>query len=382
MAQIVKRMTATGENRYDVRTRIAGRVVTRTFKRRKDADTYASTTEADKHRGTAVDPRSGRETLTSYTKAWLARRTDLRPTTRAKYDHLLEAHVLPELGPHNLAGLSPSAVRGWYMALHARRAVTADDAYRLLRAILNTAVADSLIGASPCKVKGAGQVRSPERPTASVAEVAAAVEAIPERYRLAVLLPAWCQLRRGEVLGLQRQDVDLLHATIRVERAWSAPMGKPPVLGPPKTEAGRRTLAIPANVVPVVTAHLEQFVGPGPDAWLFPTSTGTALSPRNLNRAWDKARTIAGRPDLHLHDLRHSGLTWAAASGASVAELMRRGGHANPRAALRYQHATEDRDQAIADALAGLAEVGRIRPRDGRAMRAPKKQKSRGAHPG
>jgi hypothetical protein len=69
-----------------------------------------------------------------------------------------------------------------------------------------------------------------------------------------------------------------------------------------------------------------------------------------------------------LHDLRHSGLTWAAATGASVAELMRRGGHASPAAALRYQHATEDRDRALADALAELAPVTRIHPRDGRAI--------------
>jgi hypothetical protein len=74
-----------------------------------------------------------------------------------------------------------------------------------------------------------------------------------------------------------------------------------------------------------------------------------------LNRVWQRARKTIGRTDVFLHDLRHSGLTWAAASGASVAVLMRRGGHANPRAALRYQHATEDRDRAIADALAALA---------------------------
>ena len=79
------------------------------------------------------------------------------------------------------------------------------------------------------------------------------------------------------------------------------------------------------------------------------------MVPSTLNRVWQRARKTVGRPDLFLHDLRHSGLTWAAASGASVAELMRRGGHANPRAALRYQHATEDRDRAIAEALASLA---------------------------
>jgi len=79
----------------------------------------------------------------------------------------------------------------------------------------------------------------------------------------------------------------------------------------------------------------------------------------------------AKRADLRLHDLRHSGLTWSAATGASVAELMRRAGHASPTAALRYQHATEDRDRVLADALADLATetpVVRFSPRDGRAI--------------
>ncbi len=158
-------------------------------------------------------------------------------------------------------------------------------------------------------------------------------------------------------------------------------MGQRPVLGPPKSEAGRRVLAIPANVIPVVASHLDRYVDPEPESWLFPTGSGTPLSPRNLNRTWDRARRAAGRPDLRLHDLRHSGLTWAAASGASVAELMRRGGHPNPRAALRCQHATEDRDQAIADALAGLANVGRIDPRDGRAMDALDALEAENANP-
>lgn len=384
MAQVKKRTLANGANRYDVRTRIAGRVVTRTFQRRKDADAFASTVEADKLRGVVVDPRAGRISLTDYATTWMERRTDIRPTTRAKYRHLLDKHVLPVLGRHDLSRLAPSSVRGWYMAVRSDHEVTADDAYRLLRAILNTAVADELIAVSPCKVKGAGQVRSPERPVASVAELQAAVEAAPERYRLALLLPGWCQLRRGEVLGLQRRDVDLLHATIRVERAWSAPMGKAPTLGPPKTAAGTRTLAVPANVLPALEWHLDHYVPADPVAWLFGTRSGTALSPRNLNRVWEAARKKVDRSDLRLHDLRHSGLTWAAASGASVAELMRRGGHANARAALRYQHATEDRDRVIADALADLASKAEVVPlgsRDERAMDGPEREISGGKKP-
>jgi integrase len=263
-------------------------------------------------------------------------------------------------------------VRNWYHALAQKHQTTADDAYRMLRAMMNTAVADGMIGRSPCTVKGAGQVRSAERPVATVAEVAAAVEAMPERFRLAALLAAWCQLRRGEVLGLRRGDVDVMHKTIRVEQAWVAPAGEKPVLGDPKTEAGRRTLSIPPNILPAIKEHLARFVEPESDAWLFGTSTGTAVSPRNFTRAWTKAREVAGRPDLHLHDLRHSGLTWAAATGASTAELMRRAGHKNPRAALRYQHATEDRDRVLAEALGALAQPAKV-------VRLRKSRKSRKA---
>lgn len=131
-------------------------------------------------------------------------------------------------------------------------------------------------------------------------------------------------------------------------------MGGKPEIGAPKTAAGVRTLALPPQVGEALEAHLVAHVGPEPEAWPFPGPQGQPLRPLDLNQARKKAREAAGRPELHLHDLRHSGLTWAAATGASVAELMRRGGHASPQAALRYQHATEDRDRALAEALGRL----------------------------
>lgn len=328
-----------------------------TFKFKADALTWLANTETEIGHGKWINPMAGKITLSNYATAWLKGRSDLRETTRAKYTHLLDNHILPKLGPTTISSLAPSKVRSWYHDLAREHPTTADDAYRLLRALMNVAKADRQIGENPCQVKGAGQVRSAERPVASVNDVALAVKAVPARWRLALLLPAWCHLRRGEVLALQRRHIDLLHGKIVVEQAWSVPMGGKAIIGPPKTEAGVRTLTIPPNVLPALEEHLEKFVGPEPTAWVFGTSTGTCLSPRNFNRAWSNARAKVGRTDLHLHDLRHSGLTWAAASGASVADLMRRGGHANPRAALRYQHATEDRDKAIAEALGQLAKA-------------------------
>ncbi|WP_234437904.1 tyrosine-type recombinase/integrase [Streptomyces sp. WM6368] len=74
---------------------------------------------------------------------------------------------------------------------------------------------------------------------------------------------------------------------------------------------------------------------------------------------WHKACREAGIKGLHFHDLRHTGNTLAASTGASTRELMTRMGHSTARAALIYQHASADRDRLIADALGGLVKKGR-----------------------
>ena len=314
------------------------------------------------HRHLARSSRAGRVTLDEYAREWLSGRGDLRPTTRAKYDGLLNRHVLPTLGGTALSSLAPASVREWFLALASSHTATAHDSYRLLRTILNTAVADELIVRSPCQVKGAGSVRTRERPIATVEEVGRAADAVSAVDRLIVLLPAWCQLRRGEVLGLQRKDVDLLHGTLRIERAITVAARGRAVLGPPKTEAGSRTIAIPSNVIPCVESHLDRLSSSAPEAWLFAGSGPLSMSPRTVDRIWHKARNAIGRPDLTYHDLRHSGLTWAASTGATTANLMKRGGHSSPAAALRYQHATTVGDVAIASALAALQPLPMTRP--------------------
>ena len=157
------------------------------------------------------------------------------------------------------------------------------------------------------------------------------------------------------MLGLQRRDIDELHATVKIARTWLQISSGLAQEGLPKTEAGHRTVNIPPNVIEVLRDHLERFTGPSPDSWLFPGEGDNPASPRTLDRAWDTARRAVGRGDLRFHDLRHTGLTWSAGLGATTAELMHRAGHKSPAAALRYQHATQDRDAVLADALGALA---------------------------
>ena len=339
--------------RYQARYRGPdGRERTQRFDRKIDAEKWLITNGADLVRGSWVDPVAGAITLDNYANEWLEARADLRASTAAKYRGLLDLHIIPELGSLTMASLRSARVRGWNATLAQKHPSTAAGAYRLLSAICNTAVEDEVIARSPCRVAGASEEHAPERPTATLAELSAAVEAVSERWRLALLLAAWCQLRRGEILGLQRRDIDLLHMTVEIQRTWTAVSGTP-VVGPPKTKAGRRTIAVPSNVVPELELHLAH-VDVDADSWLFAGANGEPVYPSSLTRIWSAARKAIGREDLHFHDLRHSGLTWAAATGASTAELMRRAGHKSPSAALRYQHATQDRDRVLADALAAL----------------------------
>ncbi len=83
----------------------------------------------------------------------------------------------------------------------------------------------------------------------------------------------------------------------------------------------------------------------------------------NFRRIWVKACADAGAPGVHFHDLRHLGGTMAATTGATLKGLMARLGHSSPRAAMIYQHATNHRDQAIAQALGTLARQARTHER-------------------
>ncbi len=138
------------------------------------------------------------------------------------------------------------------------------------------------------------------------------------------------------------------------------------LVGPPKTDAGRRTVALPQFVAVQVAAHLDAHVGAHPDALLFATPSGRFLSGANFGVTFRRAAERAGLPPVRVHKLRHTGATLAATPGASTAELMRSLGHSSPDAALVYQHAAADRDAEIAralDTLADAAPVVPIRPR-------------------
>ena len=293
-------------------------------------------------------------TLSDYANEWLKQRTDLAERTAELYRHVLGTHILPALGTSALAGLNPTTIRSWHSNIAKNYPATASKAYRLLSSIMRNAVADGILLASPCKVEGAGAEHAAERPTASVEEVDSLSMAMPEHLRIVVPLAVWCQMRRGEILGLRRMDIDLKHGVIHVLQSRTFGMDGKPIVKLPKTSAGRRSIAVPRPVMKVLIQHLKLFTANEPEALVVVGRAGVILSRDALQGSWERARLTIHRPDLRLHDMRHTGLTLAAATGATTAELMHRAGHASAPAALRYQHATRDRDRRLSEALEAM----------------------------
>jgi integrase len=339
-----------------------GRRQVRTFARKADASAWLAKAEVDLLRGTWVDPKAGRITFREYAEPWLRDRS-LAPRTRELYGDLLRLHLFPAFGDVALDRITTEVVRAWHGEV--TRAgkpppVTAAKCYRLLRVILNTAVDDGRIGRNPCRIAGAGIERSPERPVLSVTELYRLADAVRPRWRVMVLSGAFLSVRIGEALALQRQDVDLDRLVVHVTEQAQQLRAQGRVRRDPKADS-RRRVSIPPHLVGDLTAHLGKFVGDEPTALLFTGVKGGPLQRTFFYVEWQKALVKAGLDgrDLHFHDLRHTGNTMAAATGASTAELMSRMGHRSARAALMYQHATSDRDRAIARGLSDLVEQAR-----------------------
>jgi integrase len=325
-----------------------------TYQDKRSADRALSLIEGQMMSGEWTDPQRAKVTVQAYAEKWIAQRPNLRARTVELYTWLLAKHIGPYLGRVPVGKISPEMVREWRAELLADgiSVSAAAKAYRLLRAVLMTATEDRIIPRNPCRIRGAGDEKAAERPVLTVAQVLDLAELVKDRrFRALVLLVTFASLRWGEAIALRRGDIDLDARTVSIRRQYIE-LSDQLILGPPKSRAGTRTVGIPKTIIPALREHFDAYVGPQETDLVFTGARGGVLRRGNFRRGagWAAAVSKAGAPGLHFHDLRHTG-NMLAAPGTSLADLKARMGHDSARAAMIYQHATEEADQAIADAL-------------------------------
>lgn len=170
-----------------------------------DATAWLAAEETKLRTGrTSVDPQRSKVRFADFAREWMGTRR-LRDRTREVYASQLRVHILPEFGAAALAGITPEGVRRWNAQLAQQEPAMAPKSYRQLRTMLGTAVDDGLLAENPCRVRGGGQERATERKIPTIAQVEAVANAITPRLRLAVLLAAYCGLRKSECFGLDRK---------------------------------------------------------------------------------------------------------------------------------------------------------------------------------
>ena len=169
-----------------------------TFTTKGDAERWLSLTEADIIKDNWLDPDVGRALFADYARAWVAERPNLRLKTLQLYRGLVRIHLVPGLGSFAVADITAPRIRRWRKNLldSGVGPVTVAKAYRLLKAIMTTAADDGLIRRNPCRIKGAGEEKSPERPVLPLGQVFVLADAFADRrYRLLILLAVFCSLR-------------------------------------------------------------------------------------------------------------------------------------------------------------------------------------------
>jgi integrase len=387
------------------------RTAPETYERKSDAEKALVMIEAQMASGTWTDPERGKIKLGDYAATWITQRPGLRPRTVDLYRWLLKKHIEPYIGGVPVGKLSTRLVREWRATLlgNGVSVSMAAKAYRLLRAVMTTAVEDdTMLARNPCRIKGAGDEHAEERPVLTVRQVLDLADVVgrrpvgnirkvadgyrlrfsrngvmrtsPERFatrqeaeralwklanegradckhdqrfRCLVLLTAFTSLRWGEATALRWADVDLRAGTVRVRAAYVERSTGEMLIGPPKSKAGRRIVGIPAAITPDLTMHLQIYVKDEPGALVFPGVQGGPIRRGNFNKmsAWPQAVASIGMPGLHFHDLRHTGNQFAANSGAGLRDLMARMGHDSERAAMIYQHEARGADKTITNAI-------------------------------
>lgn len=344
-----------GRTVYDVRLRDPeGRGYKRTFRTKRDAETFEATQRVDRVRGAWVDPRKSATTFGQVAASWLVSNPAKRLTTRTRDEIVVRVHLVPSLGDRPVGSITPGDVQALVNEWSRERAGnTVRRQYSVLAAVMTAAVLSDLIARSPCRGIKLPAASHAERHIITPEELAALAEALGEDHGLMAYLGAVLGLRWGEVAGLRVGRLDFLRATLTVaEQVTQGPRGASTV-GAPKSAAGRRTLAVPAELMDRLAAQLarRRLTGADSSAFVFASATGTPLDYAHWRqRVWLPATRTAGLSGLTFHDLRRANATGLVAEGVDLKTAQTRLGHADPRLTLAiYAQATTEADRSAAD---------------------------------
>jgi integrase len=286
---------------------------------------------------------------------------------RRKHTRDLEQRPIGEVTPSDIRALMASLEED-DVGPAARASVR-----KLLSKVFRVAVAEGILARNPCASVPVPRIERREIHIFTVQELDALGKAMPPHLWAAVPLSAYTGLRGGEVGGLRDQDIAWLPRQIHVTQTVQRSRGHA-VIGPPKTAASRRVVAVPGFVIEVLALHIRKF-GLAPDGRLFRTRGGGYIGSQELGDAFRRALEECGL-EGRWHDLRHTSVAFAIQLGAHPKQIQARLGHSSITTTLdTYGHLFPGLDDELASRMddafsqtqkAAPPEGGRVRHAWGR----------------
>lgn len=311
-------------------------------------------------------------TLEQFAALWFrdyADRRGLSEKTKHHYMFLLTSRILPYLGRVKLRDIRPRTLHQFYARLDQDEisGATKHKYHALLHNMLGAAVRWQILPFNP-----ADSVEAPRRDTKEITpytdEQAAAMLAClhtePVQWQAYVLLALYGQLRRGEMVALDWDDVDLLSSVITIRQAAAYVPGQGVALKRPKTASGTRTIAVPTNVYlalrrwrAVQNADRLRLAEDWQSNAVFTQWNGARMHPDTPTRWFPKFLQRHDLPHIRLHDLRHTGASLLIAGGMDIETVKKRLGHAKASTTMDiYGHAYAKNDKKAADMLREILE--------------------------
>ncbi len=326
----------------------AGRLRGKTFRTKAEARAFLAQIEADKLRGTFIDPQLGRVRFVDWAAEWWDTSTaHLKPKTRAHYDSLLRCYIIPKFGSTPLQGITTPHVKSFVSALGegGLSASRQRQVYRLLSMILKAAVEAGCIGRSPCIGVKIKPEPKREHLILTPQQVTVLAQNTREPYDVLCYLLAFGGPRWGEIAALRRSRCDPLRSRIEIVDSV-AEIFCQLYLGPTKTYA-RRWARLPRVVSDILAHHLAANVPGDPNALVFTAPNGGPLRYNNFrNRVWAPALQAAGSAlpyGFTPHHLRHTCASLLIRNRASVKAVQQQLGHSSPTVTLNvYAHLFDD----------------------------------------
>ena len=293
-----------------------------------------------------MDPQLGRTMFGDWVEQWRAVRINIRASTQARENSLLSSLILPHFEIRRLSAIRPIEVQRWVAELAETYSPhTVRGAANILSIVLNAALRNQMISSNPAAGVLLPRLERKEMRILKPSEVVEVAAAIHPRYRALVLLGGFAGLRLGEALGLRPENLNLLKRQLRVVEQLTEVGGKVTLTPVLKSDASRRTVALPGQLAQELESHLMEFSG----RLLFTAPQGGPIRRSNFRRrVW---RPAAG-PALTFHDLRHSHAAMLIAEGVPANVIQARLGHASIRTTFdTYGHLYEGLDAAAAAAV-------------------------------